>query len=135
MSEIAIDSSLPARPRRGWVIAAWIGCVMVLIPMLIVAAVIIDKPHFGWMVQSLFLEFISGGVMVGGLLVFIAAWFLPERWRWRGITLMVWGLVALTSPAFGLMFLLPWGLIAVSLPLVIAILYRLKTTTSAKIPR
>src|SRR5207245_1479132 len=118
MSEIAIDSSLAARPRRGWVIAAWIGCVMVLIPMLVVAAVLIGKVQ----VQSLFLEFVSGGVMAGGLLVFIAAWFLPERWSWRGITLMVWGLVALTSPAFGLMFLLPWGLIAASLPLVIAIL-------------
>jgi len=33
--------------------------------------------------------------------------------------------VALTSPAFGLMFLLPWGVLALSLPLVIAILMRL----------
>jgi hypothetical protein len=112
------------RPRRGWLIAAWIGLVMVLIPMLVVAAVIIDKPHFGWMVKSLFLEFISGGVMVGGLLVLIAAWFLPGRKTWRGVTLMLWGLIALTSPGFGLMFLLPWGLVALGLPLVIAILLR-----------
>jgi len=112
------------RPRRGWVIAAWIGVVMVLIPMLIVAAVIIDKPHFGWMVKSLFLEFISAGVMIGGLLVFIAAWFLPERKTWRGITLMLWALVALTSPGFGILFLFPWGIVALGLPLVIAILLR-----------
>jgi hypothetical protein len=105
-------------------IAAWIGVVMVVIPMLVVAAVLIDKPHFGWMVKSLFLEFISGGVMAGGLLVFIAAWFLPERKSWRGITLMLWGLIALTSPGFGLMFLLPWGLVALGLPLVIVILRR-----------
>ena len=110
MSEIAMNENAAVRPRRGWIAAAWIGCVMVLIPMLIVAAVLIDKPHFGWMVKSLFLEFVSGGVMAGGLLVFIAAWFLPERKTWRGITLMLWALIALTSPAFGLMFLLPWGL-------------------------
>jgi hypothetical protein len=112
------------RPRRGWLIAAWIGFVMVLIPMLIVAAVLIDEPHFGWMVKSLFLEFISAGVMIGGLLVLVAAFLLPERKTWRGITLMVWGLIALTSPGFGLMFLFPWGLVALGLPLVIAILLR-----------
>jgi hypothetical protein len=112
------------RPRRGWVIAAWIGVVIVLIPMLVVAAVIIDKPHFGWMVKSLFLEFISAGVMIGGLLVLLAGFFLPERKTWRGITLMLWGLIALTSPGFGMMFLLPWGLVAAALPLVIAILIR-----------
>jgi hypothetical protein len=122
MSEIALSET--ARPRRGWLITAWIGVIMVLIPMLVVAAVLLDKPHFGWIVQSLFLEFISGGVMAGGLLVFIAAWFLPERNTWRGITLMLWALVALTSPAFGILFLLPWGIVAVLLPLVIAILLR-----------
>jgi hypothetical protein len=121
------------RPRRGWVIAAWIGVVMVVIPMLVVAAVLSDKPHFGWMVKSLFLEFISGGVMAGGLLVFMAAWFLPERKSWRGITLMLWGLIALTSPGFGLMFLLPWGFVAAALPLVIAILVRQSRITKASI--
>jgi hypothetical protein len=121
------------RPRRGWVIAAWIGVVMVLIPILVVAAVLIDKPHFGWMVKSLFLEFISAGVMIGGLLVFLAAWFLPERKTWRGITLMLWGLIALTSPGFGLMFLLPWGLVALGLPLVIAIIRRQSRMTKPSI--
>jgi hypothetical protein len=125
-----MNENAAIHPRRGWVIAAWLGCVMVLIPMLVVAAVIYDKPHFGWLVKSLFLEFVSGGVMAGGLLVFIAAWFLPERKTWRGITLMLWAVVALTSPAFGFMFLLPWGIVAASLPLVIAILYRLKKNTS-----
>jgi hypothetical protein len=130
MSEIALTE--PAiRPRRGWLIAAWVGVIMVLIPMLIVAAVLIDKPHFGWMVQSLFLEFVSGGVMAGGLLVLIAAFFLPERKTWRGVTLMLWGLIALTSPGFGLMFLLPWAFVAAGLPLVIAILRRQSRMTTA----
>jgi hypothetical protein len=128
VSEITLTE--PAvRPRRGWLITAWIGVVMVLIPMLIVAAVIIDKPHFGWIVKSLFLEFISAGVMIGGLLVLLAGFFLPERKTWRGITLILWGLIALTSPGFGLMFLLPWGLVAAALPLVIAILIRQRRMT------
>jgi hypothetical protein len=132
MSEIALTESA-IRPRRGWLIAAWAGVIMVLIPMLIVAAVLIDKPHFGWMVQSLFLEFVSGGVMAGGLLVLIAAFFLPERKTWRGITLMLWGLIALTSPGFGLMFLLPWAFVAAGLPLVIAILRRQSRMTTPSI--
>jgi hypothetical protein len=128
-----MDEPAAVGPRRGWVIAAWIGVVMVLIPMLVVAAVIIDKPHFGWMVKSLFLEFVSAGVMIGGLLVFLSAWFLPERNTWRGITLMLWGLIALTSPGFGLMFLLPWGLAALGLPLVIVILRRQSRMTKPSI--
>ena len=122
MSEIALTESAPA--RRGWLIAAWIGVIMVLIALLAVAALVFDKAQFGWLEKSLFLEVVSGGVMAGGLIVFIAAWFLPERKTWRGITLMLWGLLAVTSPWFGLLFLFPWAVVAVALPLVIAILRR-----------
>ena len=122
MSEIALTESAPA--RRGWLIAAWIGVIMVLIALLAVAALVFDKAQFGWLEKSLFLEVVSGGVMAGGLIVFIAAWFLPERKTWRGITLMLWGLLAVTSPWFGLLFLVPWAVVAVALPLVIAILRR-----------
>jgi len=90
--------------------------------MLAVALVILDKPHFGRMVGTWFLPIITGGMLVGGLALLISGWFLPERKSWRGITLMLWGLVALTSPAFGIMFLFPWGLLALTLPLVVAIL-------------
>jgi len=106
--------------QRGWVIAAWIGCIVVLIAILTVAAVTFDKE----LVKPLFLEFVSGGVMAGGLIVFIAAWFLPDRKTWRGITLMLWGLIAVTSPLFGLLFLVPWAVVAVMLPLVMIILLR-----------
>jgi len=123
VSEITLTEPV-VRPRRGWLIAAWIGVVMVLLALLVVAAVLIDKPQFGWMVKSLFVEFITAGVMVGGLLVLVAAFFLPERKSWRGITLILWGLIALISPGFGLMFLMPWALVAAVLPLVIAILIR-----------
>jgi hypothetical protein len=115
--------------RRGWLIMAWIGCIMVLIALLAVAAATFDKA----LVRSLFLLFVSGGVMAGGLIVFIAAWFLPERKTWRGITLMLWGLIAVTSPWFGLLFLLPWAVVAVALPLVIAILRRQSRLTKPAI--
>ena len=106
--------------HRGWLITAWIGCIMVLIAILAVAAVTYDKE----LVKPLFLEYVTGGVMAGGLLVFIAAWFLPDRKNWRGIMLMVWGLIAVTSPWFGLLFLVPWAVVAVMLPFVIVILRR-----------
>jgi hypothetical protein len=106
--------------HRGWLIAAWIGCIMVLVAILAVAAITYDKE----LVKPLFLEYVTAGVMVGGLIVFIAAWFLPDRKNWRGIALMVWGLIAVTSPWFGLLFLLPWAVVALGLPLVIAILLR-----------
>jgi hypothetical protein len=106
--------------QRVWVTTAWVGCVMVVIAILAVAAVSFDKD----LVKPLFLEYVTGGVMVGGLIVFIAAWFLPDRKNWRGITLMVWGLIAVTSPWFGLLFLVPWAVVGIMLPLVIAILVR-----------
>jgi hypothetical protein len=106
--------------NRGWIITAWIGCIMVLIAIAAVAAATFDKE----LVKPLFLEFVSGGVMAGGLIVFIAAWFLPDRKTWRGITLMLWGLIAVTSPWFGLLFLVPWAVVAVALPLVMTILLR-----------
>jgi hypothetical protein len=115
--------------QRGWVITAWIGCIMVIIALLAVAAVTYDKE----LVKPLFLEYVTGGVMAGGLIVFIAAWFLPDRKNWRGITLMVWGLIAVTSPWFGLLFLLPWAIVAIALPLVIVILRRQSRLTKPAI--
>jgi hypothetical protein len=125
MSESTLNApSIAVRTRRGWLIAAAIGVSLASLAMLVVALVMLDKAHFGWMVGTWFLEFISAGMLVGGFVVLIGAAFLPERKTWRGILLLVWGLIALTSPAFGLMFLLPWGVLALSLPLVIAILMR-----------
>lgn len=113
--------ALPAR-RRKWLITASIGCAMVVLALVTVGLVLADKPHFGWLVGSWFLQVITSGVLAGALVVMIAAWNLPERKRWQGLTLLAWGLVALVSPAFGFLFLLPWGVLALSLPVVIAAL-------------
>jgi MFS family permease len=108
--------------RRRWLMLATIGCALVVLAMLVSALVLFDKPHFGSLVGTWFLPIITGGVFVGSAILLVAAWNLPERRNWRGIVLLLWSLVALTSPAFGLMFLFPWALLALSLPLVIAIL-------------
>jgi hypothetical protein len=90
--------------------------------MIVVAVVLIDKPHFGSLVGRNFLAFIISGIFVGALVLLVAAWNLQERRTWRGIVLIVWALIALTSPGFGYLFLGPWAVLALSLPLVIFIL-------------
>jgi hypothetical protein len=105
--------------KRTWLRAGVVGFVMVLLTLLTVALVILDKPHFGRLVNWAFLPVITSGVIVGGLILFVAALMQPERKTWRGITLIVWSLIAVTSPLFGIMFLLPWGLLAASTPLII----------------
>jgi MFS family permease len=125
MSEsITTHPSATIASRRGWLITATIGVALAALAMLTIALVMLDKTHFGWMVGTWFLEIISSGMIAGGLVLLVGAAFLPERKTWRGIVLLVWSLVAITSPAFGLMFLFPWGVLALSLPLIIAILLR-----------
>jgi len=121
MSE-SMMPSVAVPPRRGWLIAATIGVAMAVLTLLVLALVMVDKSHFGFLVGTWFLEAISAGMMVGGLILLISACLLPERKTWRGITLILWGLVAFTSPAFGIMFLFPWAVLALTLPLVVVIL-------------
>jgi MFS family permease len=120
--------------RRGWLITATIGVALATLAMLTIALVMLDKTHFGWMVGTWFLEIISSGMIAGGLVLLVVAAFLPERKTWRGILLIAWALIAITSPGFGLMFLLPWGVLALSLPLVIAILIRFFRTRREAMP-
>lgn len=108
--------------RRRWLLAATIGCALVVLAMIVAALVIWDKPQFGWLVGTWFLPVITSGVFLGAAILLVAAWNLPERKTWRGIALMIWALIALTSPAFGFLFLGPWTILALSLPLVIWIL-------------
>ena len=124
MSDHAAEAqpAVAIRPKRVWLMLTAVGCALVAVALIVVALVLVDKTHFGWLVGSLFLEVVSSGVIVGSVVLLVGAWKLPERKSWRGITLLLWGLVALTSPAFGLLFLFPWGLLALTLPLVIAIL-------------
>ncbi|HYH08905.1 MAG TPA: hypothetical protein VEK11_17765 [Thermoanaerobaculia bacterium] len=113
---------MPVSSRRRWLYAATVGCALVVLVLLVVALVIVDKEHFGWLVGSSFLQIITSGVWAGSLVLLVAAFNLPERRTWRGIALIVWALIALTSPAFGFMFLLPWGVLVLSLPLIATIL-------------
>jgi len=108
--------------RRGWLILTTIGCALIVIALAVTVLVLVDKPRFGWLVGSAFLPIIASGVLFGGLAVLIGAWNLSIRKTWRGWALLAWGLVALTSPAFGIMFLLPWTVLVLMLPVVVSIL-------------
>lgn len=103
------------------------GCAAVVLAFIVVALVIFDKPHFGGLVGTPFLWIVSSGVIAGGLLVAIGTWLLPIRRTWRGAVLFVWALIAITSPGFGFLFLAPWSVLALTLPVVIAILWRLRS--------
>lgn len=108
------------RPGRRWLTLAMVGVGLVMLALITTALVIVDKPRFGSLVGPWFLPAITSGAIVGSILLLVSAWNLPGRKSWRGVTLMIWALIALTSPAFGIMFLLPWGLLVLMLPLVIA---------------
>ena len=109
---------------------AAIGCGLVILAMAVSALVILDKARFGWLVGTWFLPVISSGCFVGAAMILVGVLKLPERWTWRGIVLLVWALIALTSPAFGFLFLLPWGVLVVTLPLVIPIFVTLFRATA-----
>jgi hypothetical protein len=117
MSETTVVT--PA-PERRWLNVAMTGCALVLLLMLASALVILDKPRFGWIVGRMFLPIISIGAIVGAIIMFAGAWKLPQRTKWQGLLLMAWALIAFTSPAFGYLFLLPWGVLIVLLPFVVA---------------
>src|SRR5688572_11436000 len=87
--------------RRRWLMVAMIGVALVTSAMFVVALVIFAKEQFGGLVGSAFLPVITSGVLAGSIMVIVAALKLPERKSWRGIVLLVWGLVGLISPVFG----------------------------------
>src|SRR5215212_9882475 len=111
--------------KKSWLVLATAGCVLIVIAFIVTALVTFDKPQFGWLVGTWFLPVITSGVIVGAILILAAVLNLPERKSWRGLVLILWALIALTSPLFGLMFLLPWGVLVITLPLVIAVLMAL----------
>ena len=107
--------------HRRWLVLATIGCALIVVALIAVLLVTFDKPHFGWMVGTWFLEVITSGVLVGAVILLISAWNLPDR-TWRRWFLLIWSFIALTSPAFGFLVLFPWALLVVMLPVVIVIL-------------
>lgn len=115
-------SSVPSRTATRGLTVVIVGFVLVLCTLVSVLLVTVDKTHFGWLVGWGFLPAIGAGVVLGGVLVLIGSLLLPERLTWRGLTLIVWSLIAVTSPLFGIMFLFPWAVLAVLAPLVAWIL-------------
>jgi hypothetical protein len=54
--------------------------------------------------------------------MFAGVWKSVPRGGWRRPLLLIWAAVAVVSPAFGLLFMLPWSVLALALPFVIAAL-------------
>ncbi len=119
-----------AKSRR-WLLVAAIGAALIVIAMIVVALVIADKEHFGRLVGPSFLPILTSGVIIGSIVLLIGAWNLPQRKTWRGYVLFVWALIALTSPLFGIMFLLPWAVLVLALPLIVTIFVALFRVTPA----
>lgn len=105
--------------------AVTIGFALVVIAMIVVALVIFDKPHFGFLVNGMFLPIMTSGVIVGGLVILAGWWKLARRNSWRGHALLLWALVAVTSPLFGYLFLAPWAALALTMPLLVAAIVQL----------
>ena len=119
--------------NNSWVRVAAFGVALVVLPLLVSVLVMVDKDHFGSLVGRYFLPAIALGVIIGSIITLVAALRLPQRKTWRCIILIVWALIALTSPLFGWLFLVPWGVLAVMLPVVIVALVGLWKETRAPI--
>jgi 4-hydroxybenzoate polyprenyltransferase len=122
MSEAAALSTNPLQSYRRGLFAATAGCAMISTVLLLAALVLLFKPQFGHLVGPWFLPGMSVMVLGGGLAMLWGAWKLRGRRGWEWIALFAWGAVALTSPAFGIMFMLPLGVLVVFLPVVIVAL-------------
>lgn len=118
------SSPQPSASRRpGWLYAAFAGCAVILGVLVVAALVLADKPHFGWLVGRSFLPAMATAIIAGGLMLLVAALKLPARKTWHRVALVVWALIAITSPLFGFLFLLPFAVLAATMPVVAIALY------------
>ena len=90
--------------------------------MAIVCLVIFAKEQFSWLVGSAFLGSVVAMVLAGGIALIVSALLLPIAKTWRTWVVILWSIIAVTSPLFGIMFLLPWGLLLVTAPVIFVIL-------------
>jgi hypothetical protein len=102
--------------------------------LLAIPLVLYDKDRFGGLVGRTFLATLTSGVLSGAILLLIVGWKLPVAKKWR-VVLLVWALIALTSPLFGIMFLFPFTALALSMPVIVWILYNARDRYSAISPR
>jgi hypothetical protein len=111
-------------PARRWTPLAWIGFALVMVALFTTCLVLVAKDRFDWLVSgSYYLQSIIGLIFVGAIALIVAIALSPYRKTWRGIGVIVWALIALTSPLLGYLFLLPWALMLLTAPLVFAALY------------
>lgn len=95
----------------------WIGFALTMLG--IFAAIVATlKPGFARVFDQYFLPSIAGLVFVGAFVLLVAVLLQPYRKTPRAIGVILWTLIALTSPLFGWLFLVPWALLLLTAPLV-----------------
>lgn len=93
-----------------------------MLALVTVCLVTFAKDQFSWLTGSGFLMSVVGMVLAGALALIVAALLLPVPKTWRTWVVVLWSVVALTSPLFGWVFLLPWALLLVTAPVIFVIL-------------
>lgn len=110
---------------RRWVLAASAGFLGITCILMVVMLVVMDKPRFGGLAGSRFLQTIVIGMLLGAIVMLVSAFNCVRGHGWRKLTLIAWALVGLASPAFGWMIILPWAAMAAFLPVVLVAFYGL----------
>jgi hypothetical protein len=104
---------------KRWLLITIAGFAIILIVFVISALVIFAKDQFGDLVGRRFLPTITGAIFLGAIAMIAGAIKLRTYRTWHWVALLLWALIALISPAFGFLFLVPWSVMAVSIPVVI----------------
>jgi uncharacterized membrane protein len=116
MAEVA--AAAPAQTKRISLKIALAGFVLTCLGM-IVTAIITTRTNIAWLAWA-FYPGAATGVLAGGLVMLIGSIGAPERKSWRGMTLIAWSLLTVVSPLAGIYwYLVPWGILAITTPLVI----------------
>lgn len=123
--DTSIHPAKHQRVSRSWLLLAGGGLLIITGILIIVALVTVEKTRFADLTGGEFLLTIVGGLFVGALAMLVGTLKCVTGRGWRRITLIAWALLAIGSPAFGWMIILPWLAMAISLPLVIAAYYGL----------
>lgn len=111
-----------SRPRLALAGGGFLGTIAILV---IVTLVIVDKPRFGALVGSRFLQTVVGGLLLAAVVMLFGAFTCARGYGWRKTILITWALTGLCSPAFGWIIMLPWAAMIATLPVVIAAFYGL----------
>ncbi len=109
---------MPYSTTRKWLVVASTGYALILLALLLVGVALLAKKQFG----PPFLGSVGVLVLAGSVALESAMAALPFPRTWRTWAVILWGFIAMTSPLFGVMFLLPWGFLLLTAPIICSVL-------------